>query len=509
MIKALFPILIFLFQFTLCHTVRANGVFRIQSGIMKHKPWDPFASGDVTIAFNNAVFGRALYVDKNYEIIPGYISSWRWDYKTNRFILTLDKRRKYHDGRSISAYDFEFVLTKPFLTTLSMNDKEPLGSIKGVEKLKPGMPFKSGMVEGIRIIDNTTLSIALEHSNPSFLYSLGDMLPPLAPIDSFKEDHYHFKDLPVGSGAYRIKYSDPSTSYIELEKVDKTLLHAPDTIQWFNHGNAYLNDVDIAFGSGVSGIKKKNIQHKKLTRIRGVLPYGVDVIDFNFQTEAGRNIEFRKMITLATNRQGINKAYLSQGKVISQLIPSGFPGRITEINQYDLEQARNIFKKLPPSITNKTHIVLYHGLKEGQLPRYIKLFKDCLNKISLKTKFIATDKVKLDESDKSVTLYMTGRVVSYIDPLIIFSYYLPNGFNRYHTMNDDQALESYYQNALRTLSGEERAKYLRLLSIRSRELFIQIPHFERYPIFYSSARVDMSHFDEFAFGLDLTKVRLK
>lgn len=132
---------------------------RIQLEIEGVKPWLDFYNAYPRGVYNLAVHGHPLRFSPDMQIAPGYIKFWKWDEKKSVYILKMDRSLKYHNGQPISAYDFEFVLVKPLLTNLAGFDYSFLRSIKGYDKIKRGDKFRSGILEGIKVLDDETIEI--------------------------------------------------------------------------------------------------------------------------------------------------------------------------------------------------------------------------------------------------------------------------------------------------------------------------------------------------------------
>ena len=172
-----------------CSDILADGSnhdsVKIQISKFNLLPWNYEAEGAAAALYRQAVHSRPLFVTPDLDIRPGYIKSWKWDGAESKYILKIDTDLKYHNGKSISAYDFEFVLVKPFLGTVGVSDQTPLIPIRGITKLKRGDKFKTGIAEGIKVKSADTIEVYLTSNHDRFLYSLASfVISPLAPIDS-------------------------------------------------------------------------------------------------------------------------------------------------------------------------------------------------------------------------------------------------------------------------------------------------------------------------------------
>ena len=503
-----YPIILFFFQAWVgsaySHAKEAKKLsdsLKIQVSTFELLPWHYEAAGAAAATYRQAVHSRPVFINSNFEIKPGYIKSWKWDYEDNKFIFTLDSSLKYHDGRPISAYDFEFVLIKPFLGTVGVSDQTPLMYIKGITKLKRGEPFKTGMVEGIKVQDNNRVEVYLERGRGRFLYTLASfVLAPLAPIDEFAEDLYSFKGKPIGCGNYRVADFDAKNGWVKLERIasDK----GPKIVELYSSGTGWKNKVDIAMGGGAA--QMKNHLKEGYSRLQGEAPYAVEILDFNYSTAAGKNEDFRKAVALSMNKEWQLRNY--PGEVATdQIVTSLTYGKSKPRSYYDPEEARKIVSRLPEEIRKQTHTIMYHGLPDKPVPPYmVDILKD-LEIVGLKGKAIGSKKMKLTEEDKDITMIVHGRVVD-SDPLMSFAYYLPDGWFPLQTPVNDQKILNLFQKADEAEFVQDRGRLIKDLSNYFREKHIQVPISERYPVYYISKRIKSLGLENNAFDLNLENI---
>ncbi len=167
-------------------------------------PYDFAIETPVLGTFNPAVFGFLIKANDKQELEPGLIKSWSYDFKQKKYTLVLGDG-KFHNGRSITSQDLEFSLLRGFISNAENYHKIQLSDIEGVSSLHPGIVFHTGLVDGIKTIDNKTLEIRLSKPNPIFLLNFTMPFFPLVPIEELKNDYYSWKIFPVGAGPYRME----------------------------------------------------------------------------------------------------------------------------------------------------------------------------------------------------------------------------------------------------------------------------------------------------------------
>ncbi len=391
-------------------------------------------------------------------------------------------------------------LIKPFITTLKRTEALPLSLIEGVKELKPGMKFKSGMVPGIKVVDKDTLEVKLGKINPTFIYSLGFIVPALGPIDSFQDDLYTPKTIPIGCGPFKIVWSDPNSTLVRVKRVTDSDKSLPLTIDFISDGNATSNKVDLAIGSGTQGLDH-NTDYRMFG---GDITKAVQVLDFNYANRLGQNKHFREAITHAINKPNLIKRYQFL-RVTSQLIPDKFLGRSPEINTYDIVKAK-ITLNMVDKPYNKIK-ALYHGTKKLSL--YLKVMKEQLKKIGIEVEFVQTDQIWFNPGDKNYAFYVFGNTVDFADPLVVYAHYNPLGVSPLHTDSSDEKFEELYRKVSTEFDQIKRAEFIRLMTQHFRENYRMIPLFERVQIFAVGPRIKSIGREKLllTFNYDLVKLK--
>ncbi len=475
---------------------------RIQISDSGIKPWMSFNDGDARTTFNSAVHGLPLIVGPDLSIEAGYIKSWKWIAPEQKFIFALDPDLRYHDGRDLQAEDFELVLIKAFISPeASSNESVPLHFIKGSQKLKKGMRFRSGMLEGVKITGPKTLEVSLTGGLNRFLYALGPLLPPLAPRADFREDLYSFHSLPVGSGPYKLVYSDPRSSMVRVERVSPK--GGPRFIEFYSEKIAWENNADLALGGGISRMKTYMNQHPaSYRRLQGLLPDSIEILTFNYQNEAAKNQDFRRAVALAIDRQQEIPGFSAQNGT-DQIIPHLSYGFQPPQLKFDRDEARRIFKTLPQSIRKAEHILLCHGAPGSDPGRYYEFIRDSLLAIGMKVKLVLAEETEVRTGAKQPTFLVFGRYVD-SDPLTSFAHYLPGASHQ--TLPENASYAETFRRAEATTQIEDKARLIAQLSRELTEKTIVLPLHQRFPVYYLSPRLKSAGLGDRAWTFDPARI---
>ena len=211
------------------------------------RPYSPKATGYTQQTFFNAVLGSLLNVSENYDLQPGLISKFYWDFKESCYILELRKDLKFHNGRPVDAYDLEFSLIRPLIQKEQSWEKTLFENVVGVRELTHPVNYRSGIVKGIQVVDSHRVKVRLKSPNPSFLFSLTRSGVSLVPKEELKEDYVTWKKFPVGAGLFRVVDENVDGSKVTVESV-KTLSDQERArrIIFMTKGN--VQEADLLFG---------------------------------------------------------------------------------------------------------------------------------------------------------------------------------------------------------------------------------------------------------------------
>jgi ABC-type transport system substrate-binding protein len=180
-----------------------NQSLKIYLGNFNTIPYEFKTSTGVLCIIHPVLYGYLLRSSEAQEISPGIIEKWEFDHK-DTFTLKLGNT-KFHNGREVNAKDLEFSIIRGFISDYPNYNKIHFSDIDGIEKLKVGEKYQSGMASGIQVVDQITLKIKIKNKNPMFLINFTIPFVPLVPIEELSENYYTWKNTPVGAGPYRIQ----------------------------------------------------------------------------------------------------------------------------------------------------------------------------------------------------------------------------------------------------------------------------------------------------------------
>lgn len=454
-------------------------VYASDSGKM---PYTIQSSAYPIFTFGQSVYGSTIDLSSEYNLIPAVIEKWSWDFKHKKYILDVNTKFKFHNGRNVSATDIEFMLMRSFLSTKSFQQNKWLQNIVDIEKLEKETAFKSGMIKGINVLSNHQLEVFLKTPNPSFMYIFTKGTIALKPNEELEKDLIAFKKLPIGLGNYKVTSTNESEGLVVLERFDDNLSQLtnppskhPKHIKFYVKGDPIKLNADLVLGSldvyGADPSKSKK-QYRKQYADK---PTSISVMNFNYFNSLAQKKEFREAIALMINRQKLIEEYFGRTPVL-EMIPDVLWGRYGAPEEYNPSKAKEMLKQFVGKQKRK-FIIKFHGGMDT--PPYIEELDRQFKSVGLDIEFQRTTQLSIEKGkEDDVIAYIAGMPVDFSDPLLIFSLYLKDSIKKFlrpSTGNED--FDALYQAAINTSTFSERNEKIKKLSKYMNTNKIAIPLF--------------------------------
>nr|BFD31012.1 hypothetical protein GTC16762_06300 [Pigmentibacter ruber] len=427
-------------------------IVSVNLGEIKQIPWDlKQAPIQVNETFVAAVHGSLTSVHSFGSIDNSKQNTLLEKYYCEQLNCYLELKQNiyFHNKRKVNAYDVEFSFVKQILkdksesfTLAILNDVEGINKInystfKWIKYSDNNYP--TNLVSGIKVINATKLQIKLRHFNKYFFHKLSQGRLPIVPIEELQSDYETWKKYPIGFGKYKVTYADIEKSEYLLEKYDKNE-KIPDKIFLF-FSDTVNGDINMLLGNPL----------RKLPKDDHILVlsnfYSNGGFLYNFQTELGRNENFRKAISYALDRHKIAKAsHINEIFPEDQLLSNSdwqmayrFP---RAIQKQDLAKAKYYLAKVPKHLwLNKLFEIptYWEDVKQIYSLPYIKEMHKQLEQLGLKVKFLDTniEYDKFIKDDKNI-LWFTGFGISFVsfDPNANFAHFIKGSYFTYEQPND-------------------------------------------------------------------------
>ncbi len=417
--------------------------------------------GDILANVNAAILGQLFRLTEHYTLEPILADSWHWNAKTGTYHIKLKKGLRFHNGREATAKDLEFSLLRGFFSKSPAFFQIYVGSIEGAEDVLPGTPYRSGVVSGIKIINDYEISVKLRRPNPAFLFSLVQPFLSLSPIEEFKDDLVTWKKHPVGAGPYRVT-KDFDGQKMQISRVTSVVGGVNEVNLWTAYDPKVTYDI---FFKTPSALKKENYDtyiSKNSVSVRG--------LSFSFANLLGSDLDFRRFMIAGIKRQGLAKILAPDGEPSIELLPKIMWGRADLKNPYDPGKAMQLFKKfeskLPPGKQLVGYVFGQNGIISSANQRLIDVIEESLRPYGVRVLWKTTTKKFLDpEIAKEAAFELSGMLSEHVDPLLMYGAYRQNGpFKFRKPLNGDPAFDALYEKAGQATDKPDRIKTMQALS---------------------------------------------
>jgi len=473
----------------------------VYTGNDSFAPYDFEIQSSVLGVFNSTVYGLLLNSTDDQEPSPGLISGWESDFQ-KKYILTLSKA-KFHNGREITARDLEFSIIRGFVSSSLNYNRIHFSDINGITDLKIGMKYKSGMVSGLKVLNEKQLEIELSNVNPIFLSNFTMPFVPLVPEEELKDDYFTWKRWPIGAGAYKVD-ADYQDHRLRLVAV-KPVAERPDIIVIDNARK--MDKYDLLFDEVAASDKEKDFE-----KVLSKYPVSLVSITFYRDNPLNQDLNFRKAVyhaidrdALSLNMEQFKPAYEMMVRPHDDLKPK---------NPFNMTLAKSYLSKVP-------HHLLKDGVKIGiyatddhwtpvmqeRISRMTNQFKE----IGLEVTFEANpEKFPIPEVVKKFTLRMFSKVVDLADPAV--SYGAMSSRSPYRNENpiNDDSYDLAYEKTLKATDLKTRLSAIEELSALIEERAIVSPLMQKYAYYrMNPAKIKTIGNQPKPLFLDLSKIELK
>lgn len=485
-------------------TIVVFGSIEVQSVELKvlmlkdgSRPYAENAGGDVLSTFNKAVLGQLLLTTETFELQAGLLKDWKWSPKEGGYSLYLREGLMFHDGTPVTSADLEFALLRGFFSNQRSFYEIYLGNILGVDKIKPGTKFNSGLVEGVKITGPLSVSVKLKNPNPSFLYSLTRPYFSFSKKSALNDDLITWKKWPIGAGAYEVAEEDDEK--IILKKTHKDVKGA-EKIKLYKKENPNVK-YDVSF------IPTQNMDLYDTKN-----PSAIYTLFFTNQNELSTLSNFRKAL-----KYGIDKNALIAGdkfsKAAYEFLPSSFWRNDSIEVKYDIEKAKQYFEKVPELLRKKTWKVPVYSFGElsDNAKRVTGRLREQFSKFGFKVEFYPSPEKFLSlETAKSSPMAYSGRVCNNVDPLLMFSSFKTKSPYKYDNSQLDSKFDDLFEIASNAVSTEDRVATMRKLSRYTIEHDFMLPLYENnQTYFYNKNSVKSFGYQPNAITLYLEEIETK
>jgi len=380
--------------------IEKRDILTINMADVGHLPWDYEVSGVHTVeTFSAAVHGSQTSIYDSYSKTFSTENTLLESYSCKEKICqaTLKKGVYFHNNREVNAYDVEFSLVKNLLTTDGSSITNTiLDDINGIDNINKdnifyttynSIVYPTKVVDGIEVIDSHNIIFKLKRKNNKFFERISDGKLPIVPVEEFDQSYKTWKQYPIGFGKYKVTNANYLKNEYFLEKASKEE-KIPKYVKMI-FGSENGGDITLILGAPNRGIKNQ----EEIVIFDNV--YSNAGFLYNFQTELGKNLNFRKAISLALDRNKIAQTSLfKEMQAEDQMLPNSnwqkqFRANIS-VQSQKVNEAKQLLSQIPEKLwKNKVFYVptFWEDTKDINSLPYINEIQKQLKDIGIETIF--------------------------------------------------------------------------------------------------------------------------
>ena len=312
---------------------------------------DPHLTGDTTSAgVVVEIFSGLVAIDTDLQLVPDIAESWTIDDTGTVYTFTLRDNVTFHNGDKVTAHDFKWSIERAASPSLASHLADTyLNDIIGASDYIEG---NAASIEGVTVIDDRTLQIAIDAPKAYFLAKLSYPTAYVLHRDAVEGGGRNWwVSNAVGTGPFKLKEYRIGERIV-LERFDEYYREPRPDVDAINMNLAggqsmamYENDeIDIT-GVGLFDLDRVLDPDEQLNRELVVAPPGFSVsyIGMNASTPPFDDANFRRALNHSIDKDLIANEVLAElVKPAYSILPPGFPGYTEDIQglEYDPDLAR-------------------------------------------------------------------------------------------------------------------------------------------------------------------------
>ncbi len=401
------------------------------------------------------IFSGLVRLDKDLKIQPDVAESYDVSADGLTYTFHINKKATFQDGRPVSAADVKYSFERALNPdTGSVTAENFLGDIVGAKDVSRG---RAKEISGLKVINDTTVSVTLDAAKPYFLYKLTYPSAFLVDNRQITSNPKRWAQKPNGTGPYKLKEWKLGERIV-LEAYANNHLGAPklNTITYDLTGGSSLvayqdGQIDIT-GVGLDDLQRVQDPSDKLhAEYRSTPRQSIDYIGFNTNVAPFDDPKVRQAFAMAVDRKKIAEVVLKGAiPVATGILAPGVPGYTPDdkTKPYDPAAAKKLLAeskyagKMPPITLAESGAGATVGPTEDAI---IQFWKDNLGvDVKIQQADAATFFSDIDQG--RYQMFHLGWIMDYPDPedvldVLFYSKSKQNN-SRYSDPVIDQKLEA-------------------------------------------------------------------
>ncbi len=422
------------------------------------------------------VFDRLVRLDQDGDVCPDLAVSWsQASPKRYRFQLRPDVL--FHDGSRLDAHDVVFSLLRP----LRLAETE--------------IQVHVGGIRTVRALDDRTVEVELEASDPLFLKRLSfvAILPSNSPEPITQ---------PIGTGPYRWLDLDDSEVLLEAfpdywgPPTHYRRLHL-DGVGDPRHRLELLLSGDADIVDQLEAAHAEVVEADRDLWVDSRIGLSVTYLAFNLNKVWLQRPEVRQAIDLALDRQNLVSDYfLNYSRAASQLASPPSDGYASDLEptKRDLQQARQLLAQATPATGVPKLVLLTTASRRSLCQRLIAQLQEAGFEIDLQAVSFAEMSDRLAAGDYDLNIMGWGNIIGDLIDIHRQLLHSPDPRRHLGTFNrhgpSDPELDRRIVEAMVIFDAEKRQVAARDLSLYVREHHLILPLFWHMSLYGTRRELD-------------------
>ena len=277
--------------------------------------------------------GLMDYVPGSTTLRPGLADSYEVSNAGQTFVFKLKAGVKFHNGREMTANDVKYSLDR---VTNPATQSPGAGFFASIQGFDAAMDGSATSLSGVKVIDPLTVQIDLSRPDATFLHVMALNFASIVPQEAVEAAAGDFGKHPVGTGAYKL----------EEWTLGQRLIFAKNADYW-REGVPYLDQVMFEVGqepvvallrlqNGEVDVPGDGIPPAKFVEVMSDPEQAARVVEggqlhtgyitLNVTTPPLDNVNVRKAINMAINKDRIAQIINGRAVPATQPLPPSMPG---------------------------------------------------------------------------------------------------------------------------------------------------------------------------------------
>ena len=322
------------------------------------------ASDTLSSAIIVELFSGLVTINLDLQLAPDLAESWEVSSDGLTYTFRLRPNAVFHDGKPVTAHDVKYSFERALdPETGSATVDTYLDDIVGAEARLAGQAQE---VEGVRVVDDRTITITIEEPRAYFLAKLTYPTAFVVDRENIEEHGDQWTQEPNGTGPFRLKeyrigelmvLERNPDFYLEPAKVEQVEL----ILSGGSSMAMYENDEIHITGVGLESLERVTNPSDPLNQdlVVAAPSFNITYIGFNVNEPPFDDLNVRQALSMVINKDLIAEEVLVGLVAPAEgILPPGFPGYTGRVQglEFDPDRARQL---------------LAESRYAGQLPRIV------------------------------------------------------------------------------------------------------------------------------------------